>query len=272
MRGSKLVALFGCNRGDRDVGRGCGGEAVEAVERPLAKPINLSELLENKGESNLVRDHPRARGRSGYLQPISRRQRNEMVTTFRVQNNSTGALAAFKVDEFWYDRAGDTVAGGSFRMPRPLLAGEIIEVEIRIPRDRRMSRNNYEFSHKNGVIETTLFEEMDEPTPIEEEEGRRSRTGLTRLPGRACATALQWSCLLQGRAARGNRSIRLAWPKAPNGFEIRLAPSRFGPTPPLHPANDFSFANVSRRHAVSPPAIRPAAASIPVDDPDVRPP
>ena len=33
-----------------------------------------------------------------------------------------------------------------------------------------MDRSNYEFSHKNGVIEATLFEEMDEATPIEEDE------------------------------------------------------------------------------------------------------
>ena len=168
MRCLRIAALLGCFAAI-GMSLGCGGEEVEAVERPLAVEINLREALENKGESDLVATI-RGPGQVGYLQPVSRRQRNEMVTTFRVQNNSTGALAAFKVDEFWYDRAGDTVAGGSFRMPKPFLPGQIIEVELRIPRDRRMSRNNYEFSHKNGVIEATLFEEMDEPTPIEEEE------------------------------------------------------------------------------------------------------
>jgi hypothetical protein len=169
MRGLKLAALFGCFVAI-GMSFGCGGEvAVEAEERPLAVPINLRDLLENKGESNLVATI-RGPGQVGYLQPISGRQRNEMVTTFRVQNNSTGALAAFKVDEFWYDRAGDTVTGGSFRMQKPFLPGEIVEVEVRIPRNTRMARSNYEFSHKNGVIEATLFEEMDEPTPIEEEE------------------------------------------------------------------------------------------------------
>jgi hypothetical protein len=168
MRGLKLAALFG---GIVAIGMsaGCGGETVEAEERPLAKQLNLRELLDNKGESDLVATI-RGPGQVGYLQPISGRQRNEMVTTFRVQNNSTGALAAFKVDEFWYDRAGDTVTGGSFRMQKPFLPGEIVEVEVRIPRNTRMARSNYEFSHKNGVIEATLFEEMDEPTPIEEEE------------------------------------------------------------------------------------------------------
>jgi hypothetical protein len=170
MRDLKLAALFGCIVA---VGMsvGCGGEAaeVEVEMRPLAVPIDLRDLLANKGESTLVATI-RGPGQVGYLQPISSRQRNEMVTSFRIQNNSTGALAAFKVDEFWYDRAGDTVTGGSFRMQKPFLPGEIVEVEVRIPRNTRMARSNYEFSHKNGVIEATLFEEMDEPTPIEEEE------------------------------------------------------------------------------------------------------
>ena len=169
MRGLRLAAVFGCFVAI-GMSFGCGGEeVVEAEERPLAVEINLRDALENQGESELVATI-RGPGQVGYLQPVSRRLRGEMVTTFRVQNTSTNALAGFTVDEFWYDRAGDTVAGGSFRMPKPFLPGQIIEVQIRIPRDRRMSRNNYEFSHKNGVIETTLFEEMDEPTPIEEEE------------------------------------------------------------------------------------------------------
>ena len=170
MRGLKLAALFGFVLAVGMSG-GCGGEAaVEAEERPLAVELNLRELLDNKGESNLVATI-RGPGQVGYLQPTSRRRGNEMVTTFRIQNNSAGALAGFRVDEFWYDRAGDTVAGGTFRMEKPFLQGHIIAVEIRIPRNSRMARNNYEFSHKNGVIETTLFEEMDEPTPLEEEEG-----------------------------------------------------------------------------------------------------
>lgn len=168
MRGLRLAASFGCFVAI-GMSLGCGGEEVEAEERPLAVEINLRDLLENQGESELVATI-RGPGQVGYLQPVSRRLRNEMVTTFRVQNTSTGALAGFKVDEFWYDRGGDTVAGGSFRMSKPFLTGQIIEVEIRIPRDRRMARNNYEFSHKNGVIEATLFEEMDEPTPLEEDE------------------------------------------------------------------------------------------------------
>ena len=151
---------------------GCGGGEAEEemiVIEP-AVPIQIRDLIENQsGESTLVATI-RGPGQIGYLQPRSRRDGNEMITTVRVQNNSTGALAAFKMDEFWYDRDGETVTGGSFRLQKPFMVGEVIEIELRVPRTSRMDRSNYEFSHKNGVIEATLFEEMDEATPIEEDE------------------------------------------------------------------------------------------------------
>ena len=149
---------------------GCGGgEEEAAIVIEPAVPIEIRDLIENQsGESSLVATI-RGPGQIGYLQPRSRRNGNEMITTVRVQNNSTGALAAFKMDEFWYDRDGETVTGGSFRMQKPFMVGEVIEIELRVPRTSRMDRSNYEFSHKNGVIEATLFEEMDEATPVEEE-------------------------------------------------------------------------------------------------------
>lgn len=151
---------------------GCGGGEAEVPEIVIepAVPIQIRDQIENQtGDSALVATI-RGPGQVGYLQPRSRRDGNEMITTVRVQNNSTGALAAFKMDEFWYDRDGETVTGGSFRMQKPFMVGEVIEIELRVPRTSRMDRSNYEFSHKNGVIEATLFEEMDEATPIEEDE------------------------------------------------------------------------------------------------------
>ena len=169
MRRLNLVAVLG-PLAVLTLTAGCGGEAegvaVEIVEP--AVPIQLREMIENQTESPLVATI-RGAGQIGYLQPRTTRDGSEMVTTVRVQNNSTGPLAAFKIDEFWYDRAGDTVTGGSFRMTKPFMVGEIIEVELRIPRNSRMANSNYEFSHKNGDIEATLFEEMDEPPPMEEE-------------------------------------------------------------------------------------------------------
>ena len=167
MRRLNLVAVLG-SVAVLTLTAGCGGEAEGVEVGEPAVPIQLREMIENQTDSPLVATI-RGAGQIGYLQPRTSRDGSEMVTTVRVQNNSSGPLAAFKIDEFWYDRAGDTVTGGSYRMTKPFMVGEIIEVELRIPRNSRMSRSNYEFTHKNGEIEATLFEEMDEPTPVEEE-------------------------------------------------------------------------------------------------------
>ena len=73
------------------------------------------------------------------------------------------------MDEFWYDSDGETVTGDSHRMRRPFLVDEVVEITLRVPRDSRMDRSNYEFTHQNGVVEANVFEEMEEPTPVEEE-------------------------------------------------------------------------------------------------------
>jgi len=165
MRRLNLAAVLGSVVGLVAVGCGGGEVANEDMIEPVAvaPTVNLRSLLANRGESRLVATM-RGPGQIGYLQPITRRDGNEMNTQFRLQNTSQGALAGFKVDEFWYDADGETVTGGSFRMRRPFLPNEIIAVDIVVPRDARMNRSNYEFSHQNGVIEATLFEEMDEPT------------------------------------------------------------------------------------------------------------
>ena len=169
MKRLNLTALFGCLV-LVSAAAGCGGGEVEEPEIVIipAVEIELRSALENVSESELVATI-RGAGQIGYLQPLTQREGNEMVTTIRIENRSTGALAGFKVDEFWYDRAGDTVTGGSFRLQKPFLQGDIVEVTLRIPRNNRMSRSNYEFTHKNGDIEATLAEEMDEATPLEEE-------------------------------------------------------------------------------------------------------
>ena len=165
--GSVVVGLVavGCGGGVADEATASDGSGTTAA----APTVQLRSVLANRGESRLVASI-RGPGQVGYLQPITRRDGNEMITQFRLKNVSDGALAGFKVDEFWYDAAGETVTGGSFRMRRPFLPNEVIAVDLVVPRDPRMDRSNYEFSHQNGVIEATLFEEMEEPEPAEETE------------------------------------------------------------------------------------------------------
>ena len=88
------------------------------------------------------------------------------------------------MDEFWYDSDGETVTGDSVRMRRPFLVDEVIEVTLRVPRDSRMDRSNYEFSHQNGVVEANVFEEMEEPTPQVEDTEESDESGETEAAAR----------------------------------------------------------------------------------------
>ena len=189
MRRLNLVALLGavvvglvavgCGSPDAgDVGSDAGSVTATAGQGPT-----MRELLESEGDSRLVATM-RGPGQIGYLPPVTRREGNAIVTVFRIKNISTGALAGFKVDEFWYDTDGETVTGDSHRMRRPFLVDEVVEITLRVPRDSRMDRSNYEFTHQNGVVEANVFEEMEEPTPVEEDTEETDESDEAETPAR----------------------------------------------------------------------------------------
>jgi hypothetical protein len=106
---------------------------------------------------------PPIRGQAelGFLRPVTKRAGKEIVTIIKVKNLSTnGSIAGLKVDEFWYDKAGDPVTGDTFRYRKPLLPGEVIEVTLRTPHNPKMDRNSYNFSHANGTIKTKRMEKF----------------------------------------------------------------------------------------------------------------
>ena len=183
MRRLNLVALLGAVVVGL-VAVGCGGEAVEDEAAAATDGrVQIRSLLANEGDSRLVATM-RGPGQIGYLPPLTSREANEIVTVFRIKNISEGALAGFKVDEFWYDSDGETVTGDSHRMRRPFLVDEVIEITLRVPRNSRMNRSNYEFSHQNGVVEANVFEEMEEPTPVEEDTEETDESDEAETPAR----------------------------------------------------------------------------------------
>ena len=113
---------------------------------PTAKPRMTPPV---RGVANLA-----------YTKPVVKAGKIEgkdfIITTFQVKNMATGSIAGFKVDEFWYDKAGDPVTGDSFRHPKPLQPGEVITVTLETPRNPKMNSNRYNFSHANGEIKPTL--------------------------------------------------------------------------------------------------------------------
>ena len=103
----------------------------------------------------------RGQAELGYLRPVSKREGNMIVTTIKVKNMATAPIAGLKVDEFWYDKAGEPVTGAQpFRYRKALMPGEVIDVVLRVPTNPKMDRNQYKFEHANGTIKTTLLPKL----------------------------------------------------------------------------------------------------------------
>ena len=178
LSGAILIGLLACALGVT----ACGGsepaegeaEMVEAAPRaPDAAAVAAADRLSLKLGSD-VKLVPTVRGLAeiGYERPRARRERDFIVTTFRVKVLTENAIAGFRVDEFWFDADGNTVTGDSVRFREPLLPGQVVDIELRVPRDPAMDRSNYEFSHQNGDILATLFESLDDPEEDEEAESQ----------------------------------------------------------------------------------------------------
>jgi hypothetical protein len=168
-----VLALAAC--GGSDVAQPEGGEdapmAGEAPPSPeaVAAANALTSRLANS-DITLIPTH-RGTAKVSYTRPTTRRRSNFMVTTFRIRNEAANAIAGFQVDEFWFDDNGNTVTGDRVRFREPILAGQVVDIELRVPRHAAMSRSNYEFAHQNGDIDTDLVEELPDPEVEEEEEG-----------------------------------------------------------------------------------------------------
>ena len=163
---------------------GCGGAepaeeeiAAETVAAPEIDPqaqAAARRLAARLGDGlDLVRTQ-RGTAEIGYTQPVASRERIDgtryIVTTIRIKNLAENAIAGFQVDEFWFDQDGNTVTGDRVRIAAPIMTGEIRDIELRVPRVSTMDRSNYEFTHQNGDVLATLFDEIEDPPEPEEEE------------------------------------------------------------------------------------------------------
>lgn len=167
-------------------------EARAAAERLSARLADGIQLV------------PTQRGQAeiGYTQPTARRgtgaDRAFNITSIRIKNLSLNAIAGFQVDEFWYDRDGNTVTGDQARRRQPILVGEVCDIELRVPRVSAMDRSNYEFSHQNGDVKATLMEEIEDPPQPEVEEGDEAEeeaAGEAEMEEEVDEEALKFTCL-----------------------------------------------------------------------------
>jgi hypothetical protein len=94
-----------------------------------------------------------------FTKPITKRDKEMVVTTIQVRNNATGPLLRLTIDETWYDKAGGLVTGGKGVLNR-LEPGEVATVKIETPYNAKMSANNYNFSHANGTVKPHKVDKM----------------------------------------------------------------------------------------------------------------
>jgi hypothetical protein len=103
----------------------------------------------------------RGQAEIGFTQPVTKREGGMIVTTIKIKNISSAPIAGLKVDEFWYDKAGDPVTGAQpFRYRKPLMPGEVIDVVLKVPTNPKMSSNQYKFEHANGTIKPTKMPKL----------------------------------------------------------------------------------------------------------------
>ena len=97
----------------------------------------------------------------GILQPVTKVEGKEVVTTIKVKNLSRGTIVGLKVDEYWYDKDGNPLPGDSEKLKQPLAPGAVSTILLRTPVNPKMDRNNYVFAHDNGKVHTTVFARLE---------------------------------------------------------------------------------------------------------------
>jgi hypothetical protein len=91
-----------------------------------------------------------------FTEPQAKQEGNMVVTRIKVKNVSKGPIGGFKVDEYWYNAKGDAVSGAqTFRVLKPMMPGDIVEVVLKSPKTPDMNRVNRIFAHANGTVKPT---------------------------------------------------------------------------------------------------------------------
>lgn len=98
------------------------------------------------------------------LKPKVDRVKDMVVTKLSIKNMSNAPVVGLKVDEFWYDKGGNTLPADSQRLRKPLQPGEVVEITLNTPSNKAMFSNKYNFSHSNGDVKVTQVASFD-PKP-----------------------------------------------------------------------------------------------------------
>ena len=171
------MSTVACGGDSEPSGESATPAATPVVAPPRAAPPPATSPTGSPAEGLAGSANPRPRlvaairglAEIGYLRPETRRDSGDIVTTFQVKNLALGPIAGLKIDEFWYDSDGNPVGGASERLRQPLMPGEEVTIELRVPSSSQIANSNYVFSHQNGDIRATELAEFrtegEDPDP-----------------------------------------------------------------------------------------------------------
>ncbi len=117
-------------------------------QAPASQPAPFTPILSGKNFT------PPLRGTADIelTTPVTKRDKDNVVTKMQVKNVSKAPIARLTVDETWYDKGGATVAGSKGAINGLLQPGEIQTVTIETPYNPKMNSNNWNFAHANGTV------------------------------------------------------------------------------------------------------------------------
>jgi hypothetical protein len=122
--------------------------AAPAAQAPPAAPAKFVPPIRGEAPVSMTK-------------PVTSRTKDEIVTKFKVKNPSaTNSIAGLKISEFWYDKGGNPVSGDEVRYRKPLMPGEVIDVELRSPVNPKMASSQYKFEQANGAVKPSVVPKL----------------------------------------------------------------------------------------------------------------
>ena len=104
-----------------------------------------------------------------FVKPVSKREKDMVVTVFTVKNIANGPIPRLTIDETWYGKDNQIVAGGKGYINGLLQPGEIKTIEIQTPYNAKMTSNQYMFSHANGSVKPHSVKVLEDPNAPKKE-------------------------------------------------------------------------------------------------------
>ena len=114
--------------------------SAEQAKPAVPPPASTTQKPNDEGAPKKLVPPVRGEATIGYLKPVTKQDKNMIITTIKIKNLSNGAIAGLKVDEFWYDKDGNPVTGSQpFRWRKPLQPGIVVDPQKEAQRLRENS-------------------------------------------------------------------------------------------------------------------------------------